>query len=92
MVPFLFPCATTGLSYIAAWYVSGATPRGAGVIICLNATARMLRAERAVQSDVLSVWQAFHGTPTAPLISAHCVARFDGHFTFNLLIRLSSLS
>src|SRR2546427_2019187 len=28
MVPFLLPCATTGLSYIAAWCGSGATPRG----------------------------------------------------------------
>ena len=28
MVPFLLPCATTGLSSIAAWCGSGATPRG----------------------------------------------------------------
>jgi hypothetical protein len=86
MVPFLFPCAMTGLSYIAAWYVSGATPRGAAVLTCLNAAARTLRAERAVKSDVFSVWHAFHGRPTTPLISAHLVARFDGYFTLNFLI------
>ena len=28
MVPLLLPCATTGLSSIAAWCGSGATPRG----------------------------------------------------------------
>ena len=76
MVPFLLPCATTGLSSIAAWDGSGTTPRGQQWSPCLNAAARTLRAERAVQGDVLSVWQAFHGTPSAPLISAHRVVRF----------------
>jgi hypothetical protein len=56
------------------------------VVTCLNAAARTLRAERAVQGNVLSVWQALHRTPSAPLISAHRVARFDDHFTLNLLI------
>ena len=84
MVPFLLPCATTELSSIAAWDGSGTTPRGQQWSPCLNAAARTLRAERAVQGDVLFVWQVLHGTPSAPLISAHRVARFDDHFTSNL--------
>lgn len=86
IAPFFFLCATTGLSCIVVWYVSGATSRGAAVVTCLNAAARTLRAGRAVQGDVLSAWQVFHGTPTTPLISAHLVARFDAYFTLNLLI------
>jgi hypothetical protein len=46
----------------------------------------LVLAERAVQGDVLSVWQVLHEVPSAPLISAHRVARFDDHFTINLLI------
>ncbi len=82
MVPLLLPCATTGLASIAAWCGSGTTV----VVTCLNAAARTRRAERAVQGDVLSVWQVLHGTPSAPLISAQRVARLDGHCTSNLLI------
>jgi hypothetical protein len=28
MRPFLFPCAATGVSLLAVWGLSGATPRG----------------------------------------------------------------
>jgi site-specific recombinase XerC len=56
------------------------------VLTYLIAAAHTLQAEGAVQGDVLSVWQAFHGRPTAPLISAHLAARFDGYFSLNLLI------
>jgi hypothetical protein len=70
MGPFLLPCAATGLASIAAWCGSDTTPSGSAVVTCLNATARTRRAERAVQSDVLSVWQVLHGTPSALRISA----------------------
>ena len=61
------------------WY----NPSGAAVVTCLNAAARTRRAERAVQGDVLSVWQVLHRTPRAPLISAQRVAQFDDHYTSN---------
>ena len=61
-------------------------PSGSAEVTWLNAAARLLRAERAVQGDVLSVWQVLHGTLSVPLISAHRVARFDDHFTLNLSI------
>jgi hypothetical protein len=67
---------------VRQWY----NPSGSAVVTCLNATARTRRAERAVQSDVLSVWQVLHGTPSAPLISAQRVARFDDHCSSNLFI------
>jgi hypothetical protein len=67
---------------VRQWY----NPSGSAVVTCLNATARTRRAERVVQSDVLSVWQVLHGTPSAPLISAQRVARFDDHCTSNLFI------
>ena len=86
MVPFLLPCATTGLASIAAWGGSGTTPRGSAVVTCLNAVVRTRRAERAVQGDVMSVWQVLDGTPRAPLISAQRVAQFDDHCTSNLFI------
>ena len=86
MLPFLLPCAATGLASIVAWCGSDTTPSGSAVVTCLNATARTRRAERAVQSDVLSVWQLLHGTPSAPRISAQRVARFDDHCTSNLFI------
>src|SRR5712692_7792540 len=44
------------------------TPSGATVATCLHAAARMRRAARAVQGDVVSVWQVLHGTPSAPPI------------------------
>src|SRR5215510_5275982 len=59
---------------------------GAAVVTCLHAAARTLRAARAVQGEVLSVWQVLHGTPSAPRISAQRVARFDDHCTSNLFI------
>ena len=59
-------------------------PSGSAVVTCLNAAARTLRATRAVQGDVLFVWQVLHGTPSAPRISAHRVVRFDDHFAINL--------
>ena len=86
MVSFLLPYATTGLASIAAWDGSGTTPRGSAVVTCLNATARTRRAERAMQSDVLSVWQVLHGTLSVPRISAQRVARFADHYTRNLFI------
>jgi hypothetical protein len=64
------------------WY----NPSGSAAVTCLNATARTRRAERVVQSDVLSVWQVLHGTPSAPRISAQRVARFDDHCSSNLFI------
>jgi hypothetical protein len=67
---------------VREWY----NPSGSAVITCLNAAARTLRAARAVQGDVLTVWQALYGTPSAPLISAHRVTRFDDHLALNLLI------
>ena len=84
--PLLLPCAPTGLASIATWCGSGTIPSGSAVVTCLNATARTRRAERAVQSDVLSVWQVLHGMPSALRISAQRVARFDDHCTSNLLI------
>src|SRR4030095_4264049 len=86
MLPLLLPCAPTGLASIAAWCGSGTTPSGSAVVTCLNATARTRRAERAMQSDVLSVWQVLHGTLSVPRISAQRVARFDDHCTSNLFI------
>jgi hypothetical protein len=82
MVPLLLPCVITELASIAVWCVSGTT----AVVTCLDAAVRTLRAERAVQGDVLSVLQVLHGTPSAPLISAQRVARFDDHCTSNLFI------
>src|SRR5215510_12802638 len=67
---------------VRQWY----NPSGAAVVTCLNATARTRRAERVVQSDVLAVWQVLHGTPSAPLISAQRVARFENHW---LLLNVS---
>ena len=64
------------------WY----TPSGAAVVTCLHATARTRRAARAVQGDVLSVWQVLHEAPSASLIAAQRVARFDDHCTSNLCI------
>src|SRR5262245_2119225 len=82
MVPLLLPCATTGLASIAAWCGCGTT----AVVTGLYAAVWTRRAERAVQGDVVSVWQVFHGTPTAPLISAQRVAQCDNHCTDNLFI------
>ena len=62
-------------------------PPGSTVATCLNAAARTLRAARAVQGDVLSVWQVLHGTPSAPPIPAQRVARFDDHCTRNCLLK-----
>jgi hypothetical protein len=64
------------------WY----TPAGSAVVTCLHAAARTRRAARAVQGEVLSVWQVLQGTPSAPRISAQRVARFDHHCTSNLFI------
>jgi hypothetical protein len=86
MMPFLLPCAPTGLASIVAWCGSSTTPSGSAVVTCLNATARTRRAERAIQSDVLSVWQVLHGTPSVPRISAQRIAQFDDHCTSNLFI------
>ncbi len=62
-------------------------PLGSAVATCLNAAARTLRAERAVQGDALSVWQVLHRTPSAPPIPAQRVARFDDHCTRNCLLQ-----
>jgi hypothetical protein len=61
-------------------------PSGSAVATCLNAAARTRRAERAVQGDVVSVWQILHRTPSAPPISAQRVTRFDDHCTRNCLL------
>jgi len=60
-------------------------PSGSTVVTCLNAAARTRRAARAVQGDVVSVWQVLHGTPRAPPNPAQRVARFDDHCTRNCL-------
>src|SRR5215470_15236505 len=86
MMPFLLPCAPPGLASIAAWCGSGTTTSGSAVVTCLNATARTRQAERAIQSDVLPIWQVLHGTPSVPCISAQRGARFDDHCTSNLFI------
>ena len=86
MVPLLLPGATTGLASSAAWGGRGADPSGSAVVTCLNAAARMRRATRAVQGNVLSMWQVLQGTPSAPRISAHRVARFSDRYTNNLFI------
>jgi hypothetical protein len=62
-------------------------PSGSAVATCLHAAARTRRAARAVQGDVVSVWQVLHGTPSAPPISAQRVARFDDHCTRNCLLQ-----
>ena len=41
-------------------------PSGSAVVTCLHAAARPRRAARAVQGEVVSVWQALQGTPRAP--------------------------
>src|SRR5216683_6282564 len=61
-------------------------PSGSTVATCLNAAARTLRAARAVQGDVVSVWQVLHGTASAPPIPAQRVARCDDHCTRNCLL------
>jgi hypothetical protein len=60
-------------------------PSRAAVAPGLHAAARTRRAARAVQSDVVSVWQVLPGTPSAPPIPAHRVARFDDPCTRNCL-------
>jgi len=65
-----------------AWY----TPSGAAVVICLHTATHPRRAARAVQGEGLSVWQVLQGTPSAPCLAAHRVARCDDHWTHNLFI------
>src|SRR6266446_1842152 len=86
-VPLLLPCAAPGWSPIAAWCGSGGHPSGAAVAPSLHAAARTRRAARAVQGDVVSVWQVLPGTPSAPPIPAQRVARFDDHCTRNCLLQ-----
>jgi len=62
-------------------------PSGSAGATCLHAAARTRRAARAVQGDVVSVWQVLHGTPSAPPIPAQRVARFDDHCTRNCLLK-----
>src|SRR2546426_10483929 len=62
-------------------------PSGAAVAPGLHAAARTRRAARAVQGDVVSVWQVLPGTPSAPPIPAQRVARFDDHCTRNCLLQ-----
>ena len=85
MVPFLLPCATTGLVLHRCVVREWCHPSGSAVATCLHAAARTRRAARAVQGDVVSVWQVLHGTPSAPPIPAQRVARFDDHCTRNCL-------
>src|SRR5712691_6557819 len=66
-------------------------PSGSTVATCLNAAAHTRRAARAVQGDVLSVWQVLHGTHSAPQIPAQVLARFDDHCTRNCLPLLNFL-
>ena len=61
-------------------------PAGSTVAPCLHAAARMRRAARAVQGDVVSVWPVLQGTPSAPPIPAHRVVRLDDHCTRNCLL------
>jgi hypothetical protein len=65
----------------------GCNPSGSTGATCLHAAARTRRAARAVQGDVLSVWQVLHGTSSAPPIPAQRVARFDDHCTRNCLLK-----
>jgi hypothetical protein len=62
-------------------------PSGSTGATCLHAAARTRRAARAVQGDVVSVWQVLPGTPSAPPIPAQRVARFDDHCTRNCLLK-----
>src|SRR4029450_898380 len=41
---FLLLCAATGVSLLAVWCLSGATPRGSAVDVCSDAPARGLEA------------------------------------------------
>ena len=66
---------------------AGCHPSGAAVATCLNAAARTRWAARAVQGDVVSVWQLRKRTPSAPPIPAQRVARFDDHGTHNCLLK-----
>jgi len=85
MVLFLLTCATTGLS-LNRWVVlDGCNPSGSAVDAGLDAAARALRAERAVDGGVVSVPQALHVSPSAPPIHAQRVARFDHYRTRNCL-------
>jgi len=62
-------------------------PSGAAGAPGLHAAARTRRAARAVQGDVVSVWQVLPETPSAPPIPAQRVARFDDHCTRNCLLQ-----
>ena len=62
-------------------------PSGAAGAPGLHAAARTRRAARAVQGDVVSVWQVLPGTPSAPPIPAQRVARCDDHSTRNCLLQ-----
>ena len=61
------------------------TPSGSAVATCLHAAARTRRAARAVQSDVVSVWQVLPRTPSAPPMPAQRGARFDDYCIRNCL-------
>src|SRR2546426_614829 len=52
-----------------------------------DAAAHARRAARAVQGDVVSVWEVLPGTPSAPPIPVQRVARCDDHCTRHCLLQ-----
>ena len=75
--PFLLPCAATGVSLLAGWCRSGATPRGAAVDAHRDTTAKMQQAARTADGGVVNVSRALSGVLSASRIHAQRVARFD---------------
>ena len=81
---FLLLWATPGWASIAAWGGRGTLPLGSAVVPFLHAAARTRWAARAVQGEIVSVWQVLDGTPSAPCTAAHRAAHCDDHCASNL--------
>ena len=68
------------------WVVlDGCNPSGAAVDASRDAAARARRAERVVDSGVVSVLETLHRSPSAPRINAQRVVQFDHYRTRNCL-------
>jgi hypothetical protein len=60
-------------------------PPGAAVDTGLDAATHARRVERTADGGILYVPQALHVSPSAPRITAQCVAQFDPSHTRNYL-------
>ena len=59
-------CAATGVSLLAVWCLSGATPRGQPWTLCRDAPAWARRAEREADGGVVYISRALSVSPRAP--------------------------